>query len=87
VELTFTNQLTLSAYSTCLIGSNSATQEFNKSLPVLGGVDMVQFFTAFKLPNGSYDESEVGQQGSDLYSSVYNNQTFYFVSEANKRFD
>jgi hypothetical protein len=47
---------------------------------------MVQFFTAFKLPDGSYNESEVGQQGSDLHSSVYNNCTYYFVSEANKRF-
>jgi YHS domain-containing protein len=82
----FTNQLTLSAYSTCLVGSNSAIQESNKPLPVLGGVDMVQFFTAFKLPDGSYNESEVGQRGSDLFSSVYNNQTFYFVSEENRRF-
>jgi hypothetical protein len=82
----FTNQLTLSSYSTCLVGSNSAIQKSNKPLPVLGGVDMVQFFTAFKLPDGSYNESEVGQRGSDLFSSVYNNQTFYFVSEENRRF-
>jgi hypothetical protein len=82
----FADQLTLSAYFTCLVGSNSEIQESNKPLPVLGGVDMVQFFTAFKLPDGSYNESEVGQRGSDLYSSVYNNQTFYFISEENRRF-
>jgi hypothetical protein len=58
---------------------------YKNDSPVLGGVDMVQFFTAFKLPDGSYNESEVGQQGSDLLTSVYNNYTYNFVSKANKR--
>jgi hypothetical protein len=58
---------------------------YKNDSPVLGGVDMVQFFTAFKLPDGSYNESEVGQQGSDLHTSVYNNYTYNFVSKANKR--
>ena len=48
---------------------------------------MVQFFTTFKLPDGSYNESQVGQQGSGLYSSTYNNYTYNFISEANQRFD
>jgi hypothetical protein len=63
----------------------SADHCWSNSVPIMGALDMVQFFTAFKLPNGSYNESEVGQQGSELYSSVYNNYTYYFVSEANKR--
>jgi hypothetical protein len=46
---------------------------------------MVQFFTAFKLPDGTYNESEVGQLGSNQYSSSYNNNTYNFVSEANLR--
>ena len=58
---------------------------YKNNSPVLGGVDMVQFFTVFKLPDGSYNESKVGQQGSNLYSSVYNNYTYNFVSKANKR--
>jgi hypothetical protein len=58
---------------------------YKNDSPVLGGVDMVQFFTAFKLRDGSYNESEVGQHGSDLHTSVYNNYTYNFVSKANKR--
>ena len=44
---------------------------------------MVQFFTAFKLPDGTYNESEVGQLGLDQYTSSYNNHTYNFISEIN----
>ena len=58
---------------------------YDSSVPVLKGVDMVQYFTAFKLPDGTYNESEVGQLGLDQYSSSYNNYTYHFISEANLR--
>ena len=58
---------------------------YESSLSVLKGVDMVQYFTAFKLPDGTYNESEVGQLGLDQYSSIYNNYTYNFISEENLR--
>jgi hypothetical protein len=58
---------------------------YDSSVSVLKGVDMVQYFTAFKLPDGSYNESEVGQLGLDQYSSSYNNYTYNFISEENLR--
>jgi hypothetical protein len=48
---------------------------------------MVQFFTTFKLSDGTYNEEEVGQKGSEKYSSSYNNYTYYFLSEENLRCD
>ena len=51
----------------------------------MGGVDMVQFFTDFKLADGTYDEAQVGQQGSDEYSVSLNNYTYNFVTEINLR--
>lgn len=59
---------------------------FNKLSPVMGGVDMVQFFTTYKLPDGTYNESRVGQRGLDQHSSIYNNYEYKFISDANKRF-
>ena len=58
---------------------------YDNATPVLGGVDMVQFFTTFKISDGVYNESEVGQHGSSDYSSVYGNYTYYFVSKQNLR--
>lgn len=51
----------------------------------MGGVDMVQFFTDFKLADGTYDEAQVGQQGSDEYSVSLNYYTYNFVTESNLR--
>ena len=51
----------------------------------MGGVDMVQFFADFKLQDGTYNEAEVGQQGSDEYSVSLNNYTYNFVTESNLR--
>ena len=72
----------------CNLKTNGKSLEYcyNTSVPILGGVDMVQFFTAFKLPDGSYNESEVGQHGSELYSTTYNNYMYHFVSKGNQRF-
>ena len=58
---------------------------YDSTVSVLKGVDIVQYFTAFKLPDGTYNESEVGQRGSDQYSSSYNNYTYNFISDANLR--
>lgn len=55
-----------------------------KGNPVLGGVDFVQYFTSFQLSDGSYNESEIGEVGSSSYSTTYNGNTFYFISESNK---
>jgi len=52
--------------------------------PVLGGVDMVQYFTDFKNDDGTYNESYVGSRGTEKYSSVYNGYIFHFLSQANK---
>ena len=68
-----------------LTGDYQSASFYNTTLPALGGVDMVQFFTAFKLPDGTYNESEVGQLGSKQYSSSYNNHTYNFISETNLR--
>ena len=46
---------------------------------------MIQFFTDFKLEDGTYDEAEVGQQGSEEYSVSLNNYTYNFVTESNLR--
>lgn len=58
---------------------------YDSTVSVLKGVDIVQYFTDFKLPDGTYNESEVGQRGSDQYSSSYNNYTYNFISDANLR--
>jgi len=56
----------------------------DSSEPVLGGVDVVQYFTDFKLADGTFNETEVGVAGSSAYASVYNDFTFYFKSAANQ---
>jgi len=51
---------------------------------VLGGVDFVQYFTTFRLSDGTYNESNVGEVGSSDYSSTYGGFSYYFLSEDNK---
>mmetsp|Transcript_16696 Transcript_16696/g.15058 ORF Transcript_16696/g.15058 Transcript_16696/m.15058 type:complete len:185 (+) Transcript_16696:35-589(+) len=55
----------------------------NNNNPVLGGVDFVQYFTTFKLSNGSYDETRTGIQGLSAYSYDYNGYNFHFLSDYN----
>ncbi len=52
--------------------------------PVLGGVDFVQYFTTFKLDDGSYNETNVGLVGSEYFNSTWNNYLYYFLSQDNK---
>eukprot|EP01035_Chromulina_nebulosa_P021249 gene21249-27534_t len=52
--------------------------------PVLGGVDFVQYFTDFKLSDGTYNESKIGLLGSNEYQSVYNGYKFNFLTQTNK---
>ena len=59
---------------------------FNRLSAVMGGVDMVQFFTSSKLPDGTYNERSVGQRGLSKHSATYKNYDFKFISDANKRF-
>lgn len=55
----------------------------DKSFPVLGGVDFVQYFTDFKLPDGTYNESKIGLVGSAEFQAQFNEFTFYFLSQKN----
>ena len=57
----------------------------DNSTPVLGGVDVVNYFTAYKNADGTYDESKVGVAGSKDFSASYMGYNFYFVSEENKK--
>lgn len=52
--------------------------------PISGGIDFVQYFTDFKLPNGEYNESETGQVGYSSISSTVGSYKVYFLSEKNK---
>lgn len=52
--------------------------------PVLGGVDVIQYYTDFKMADGTYNESFVGDAGNSDYTSTYNGNTFYFKSQENK---
>mmetsp|Transcript_25142 Transcript_25142/g.22859 ORF Transcript_25142/g.22859 Transcript_25142/m.22859 type:complete len:183 (+) Transcript_25142:249-797(+) len=54
------------------------------SYPVLGGVDLVDYFTTFKLSSGVYNDSLIGSYGNQNYSYVYNSYTFYFRTVDNK---
>lgn len=52
--------------------------------PVLGGVDLVNYFVAYKNSDGTYDETQTGVAGSSTYSSTYNGYLFYFSTQENK---
>lgn len=56
----------------------------DNSVPVLNGLDFVQFFVEFKIAEGVYNETEMGVAGSAEYSYVYHNYTFLFKSNENK---
>lgn len=56
----------------------------NTSYPVMGGLDFVQYFTDFKISDGVYNESKIGEMGSSNYTSELNGYTFYFLSSTNK---
>lgn len=62
----------------------SETPCSDSSYPVLGGLDVVQYFTEFKKDDGTFDEDSVGTIGSSDYSSTYDGFTFYFKSSTNK---
>ena len=51
---------------------------------VLGGLDFVQYFVDFNLPDGTYNETQVGLQGYDNIYSVYQNFTYNFLTQQNK---
>lgn len=57
----------------------------DSATPVLGGVDVVNYFTAFKKADGTYDEDQVGIVGSSSFVSSYMGYQFHFVSEENKK--
>jgi len=56
----------------------------DKTYPVMGGVDVVQYFIEFKNADGTYNETKSGSMGSSDYSSVYDGYTFYFKSISNQ---
>ena len=51
---------------------------------VMGGLDFVQYFTDFKLSDGTYNESMYGSRGDDDIYSMYKSFKFLFLSEGNK---
>lgn len=54
-------------------------------LPVMGGLDLVQYFIDFKIiGSGEYDESKIGTIGNPVYQAIYNSYIFYFISNKNK---
>jgi len=55
-----------------------------KAIPVLGGVDFVQYFTDFANKDGTYDETKTGLVGSSSYQTTYNGFSFNFLSQHNK---
>ena len=67
--------------ASCMVTGDDCT---STSAPVLGGVDLVNYFVAYKLPDGSYNTSETGIAGSQDHASVFHGYTFYFSSAANK---
>jgi YHS domain-containing protein len=56
----------------------------NTENPVLGGVDVMQYFTSFQLDDGTYNESAIGEIGNRQYSSTYKGYSFWFLSQENK---
>jgi len=70
--------------SSCVCPSNLEDNHCtDKSFPVLGGVDFVNYFTKFKLPDGSYNESQIGINGTKEYSYLFNGYLFNFESKDN----
>lgn len=51
---------------------------------IIGGVDVVQYFTDFKNEDGTYDETQTGLMGDPNISSDYNGYKFYFLNEDHK---
>ena len=51
---------------------------------VLDGLDVVQFFTTFRLTNGTYDESRIGLIGHPRFEAIYHNYRFNFINKENK---
>ena len=57
----------------------------DSSIPVLGGVDLVQYFVDFKYLDGSgYNESRIGQLGLPFYQSLHEGFQFNFISPENQ---
>jgi YHS domain-containing protein len=53
--------------------------------PVLGGVDVVNYYTAYRVSTGIYNDSLPGVAGSSKYESIYNGYTFRFSTSLNKK--
>jgi hypothetical protein len=51
--------------------------------PVTGGMDFVQYFS-FKNEDGTYNESMVGEMGSDDFTTMYGGFEFKFLNAENK---
>ena len=66
----------------------SNIESSNCSIPggtVLGGLDVVQYFTDLSLGDGLYNESCVGSVGKDKFQYSYKNFTFLFLTKENLR--
>ena len=56
-----------------------------KNLSVMNGLDFVQYFTDFKMADGSYNESKTGKLGNPDIKTDFNGYSFNFLSEENKK--
>lgn len=54
------------------------------SVPVMGGVDFVEYFATYKMSNGMSNESSFGVIRQNAINSSYNGYTFLFSSLTNK---
>jgi len=57
----------------------------NTDVPVLGGLDVMMYWTDFKGSDGVYDETKYGTLGSPEFTSSYNGYQFNFVSAENQQ--
>lgn len=53
--------------------------------PVMGGVDVVNYFSAYRVSTGVYNDTLPGVAGSTKYVSVFNGYTFHFSTALNKK--
>jgi YHS domain-containing protein len=52
---------------------------------VLGGLDVVNYFAAYRVSTGVYNDTLLGVAGSSKYESIFNGYTFRFSTSLNKK--
>lgn len=68
----------------CVTCKGSMENMIHKEFAVMGGVDLVEYFTEFSKSNGDYDETRKGNKGSPEYAAVYESFIYHFTSAKNR---